>query len=827
MRILKPIFSRILQPFGILLLSSLLVSTAVTTIPASAATVKVTFVITKIIQPFSSDLDGTPGDFYANINIADQGVQESEVEDCSLGFESCVGYTFPYEVGVNFKFTRDVNLSLGTIPIRVSLVDSDLDFDDFLDVNPTAGKFGLLLNFNMETGTWSSDDLPDNQGFSSGPLSGYDEDGTATIFFEIAVDYDGDFDADGIPNGIERFGIRDDNGDVIPNTNGFGFPMDPCRKTVAVEVDYMVKVSDPPQLSDHTHKPLDLAIQDAVDMFNNAPIDANPGCPYPGFPTQTTGVNLVVDVDDVLAHEADTTFDSQEATDDFRTIRDSHFTDARKPYFIYNAWVHNLKGRGSTSGISDGYGGAGFVVSLGLWTPVNGDRNEQFGTFVHELGHSLGLDHGGDDSGNCKANYLSVMNYNFAPGVRFRVPNPSGSGSMFVDRIDYSRDELEPELDESSLNENVGIGAAGTYYSNAITIWDSNGVSPWRNGAPATTSEGALDWNGNGPIESDVEADLDDFASLWKTDCIDNGIFVIPTDGFDDWAYLETVKPASGAGALGSANDITFEQYENIVQAWTESASMDLKVTKSVDLSNAMPGDTLAYTVVVENIGSGPATNIVLLDTFPDDSNESRNLDEIEPRSSTTETFTFEVPISASGQTITNLATATGNDLLGNPDTEPNNDESEASTVIANFCGRPISQYKVMFGTPDDDTLTGGNGRNLILGLGGDDTITGGNEEDCLIGGSGDDIIYGLNGNDFIAGNHGDDKVRGGEGNDVISGGAGNDIIEGNNGNDKVDGNDGNDNIIGGLGGDTIDGGNGTDSCAGNAGKNIITNCSP
>ena len=796
-----------------LVLAWLVISNTVTMIsPANADTVKVTFVITKIIQPFSSDIDGTPGDFYANVNIADLGVESSDTEDCSFGIVSCVGYTFPYEVGVNFKFTRDVDLSPDPIPIRISLVDSDLDFDDFLDINPEAGKFGLLLYFDLNTGTWSGD-VPDNQGFSSGPLSGYDEDGTATIFFEIAVDYDGDLDGDGIPNGVELYGIRDDFGNVVQNTNGFGFPMDPCRKTVAVEIDYM----DLPGV--HTHKPLDSAIQDAVDMFNNAPVDATSDCPYAGFPIQASGMNLVVDVDDALIHETDTTW-----RDEFETIWNSHFTEARRPYFLYNAWVHALEGKGSTSGISDAYGGFGFIVSLGLWTPLNGDRSQQFGTFVHELGHSLGLDHGGDGSGNCKPNYLSVMNYNFSPGVRFRVPNPAG-GTMYEDRIDYSRVALLPSLDESALNENVGIGAAGTYYANAVTEWDSNGVSPWRNGAATTTSEGPLDWNGNGLIEADVEADLDDFSSRWITDCIDNGVFILPSDGFDDWAYLETVIPASGSGGGG---DITFEQYQRLVEDRTESASMDLRVTKSADLSNALPGDTLTYTVLVENIGSGPATSIVLEDTFPDGTSQTRNLNEIEPGSSTTEIFTFEVPFSSSGKTITNQATVTAQDLLGNPDVDTSNNLSQASTVIANFCDSPISKYtKVIVGTAGDDTLTGGNGRNLILGLAGNDIIKGGNAEDCLIGGSGNDTIYGHNGKDLIAGNHGNDELYGGEGDDGLFGGVGNDTIAGGNGDDRLDGNDDNDNITGGFGNDTIDGGNGNDACAGNSGKNTISNCSP
>ena len=32
---------------------------------------------------------------------------------------------------------------------------------------------------------------------------------------------------------------------------------------------------------------------------------------------------------------------------------------------------------------------------------------------MHELGHNLGLRHGGDDLPNFKPNYLSVMNYSF------------------------------------------------------------------------------------------------------------------------------------------------------------------------------------------------------------------------------------------------------------------------------------------------------------------------------------------------------------------------------------------------------------------------------
>jgi hypothetical protein len=40
----------------------------------------------------------------------------------------------------------------------------------------------------------------------------------------------------------------------------------------------------------------------------------------------------------------------------------------------------------------------------------------QAGIFMHELGHALGLHHGGNDDSNWKPNYLSIMNYFFQMG---------------------------------------------------------------------------------------------------------------------------------------------------------------------------------------------------------------------------------------------------------------------------------------------------------------------------------------------------------------------------------------------------------------------------
>jgi len=56
---------------------------------------------------------------------------------------------------------------------------------------------------------------------------------------------------------------------------------------------------------------------------------------------------------------------------------------------------------------------------LGGTDCTTGSVGAQGSTFMHEMGHTLGLGHGGPDGLNRKPNYLSVMNYNWQfPGLR-------------------------------------------------------------------------------------------------------------------------------------------------------------------------------------------------------------------------------------------------------------------------------------------------------------------------------------------------------------------------------------------------------------------------
>ena len=102
---------------------------------------------------------------------------------------------------------------------------------------------------------------------------------------------------------------------------------------------------------------------------------------------------------------------------------------------------------GAASGVSD-IGGADSLISLGLWGVDGQTVPVESGTFMHELGHSLGLTHGGlyrTDLGggnysfssepNCKPNFQSVMNYMFQVDLLDGV-------------LDYSNQDLQPPIDE-------------------------------------------------------------------------------------------------------------------------------------------------------------------------------------------------------------------------------------------------------------------------------------------------------------------------------------------------------------------------------------------
>lgn len=176
------------------------------------------------------------------------------------------------------------------------------------------------------------------------------------------------------------------------------------------------------------------------------------------------------------------------------------------------------------------FGGAGWATLAPALDDV-----DRAGTWMHELGHTLGLDHGGGDGDNYKPNYHSVMNYTWQyPDVFNRngaVTDPYAASWT----LDYSGETLD-DLNEAALNEMAGIKGGAPAFS--VPYGDKFG-----NINLAASGDAKVDWDFSTTYEvppTTVQADINFSGS--DTDTL---------HGFNDWANLYYPFVESEAFASG------------------------------------------------------------------------------------------------------------------------------------------------------------------------------------------------------------------------------------------------------------------------------------
>ncbi|MEG3916398.1 Calx-beta domain-containing protein [Microcoleus sp. w2-18bC1] len=151
--------------------------------------------------------------------------------------------------------------------------------------------------------------------------------------------------------------------------------------------------------------------------------------------------------------------------------------------------------------------------------------------------------------------------------------------------------------------------------------------------------------------------------------------------------------------------------------------------------------------------------------------------------------------------------------------------DNDTFTTPVNSQGSPNND--TLTGGNNNDTLTGGQGNDTLIGNEGDDYLDGGKGNDYLDAGKGNDYLDAGKGNDYLDAGEGNDILFGGKGKDILIGGQGNDNLDGGKNNDSLDGGEGNDNLSGGKGEDTLIGGKGNDTLIGGKGKDILTGVEP
>lgn len=311
---------------------------------------------------------------------------------------------------------------------------------------------------------------------------------------------------------------------------------------------------------------------------------------------------------------------------DFREVKDEHFDSARRPIFHYviqgpkGLREADLVGTCDDGIDNDGDGlvdsededdcftrsqagsGANFIV-----------LNDTPTTLMHELGHSMGLGHGGrspdnssKDITNCKPNYLSVMNYFFSRGVPADL---DGDGVFESETIDFSPITIPggraaaplDDLFEGDLDETTPLDATDPVHATRFT--DAMGI-----GQTSAVNEG-LNWDGEGAANATgVVANIDggDENGL-PADCLEQSDEDADPDGetltgHDDWGNLvyrfnPDTPIESGAIEPIPEPDLDADAIELAFN------STDLSIAKEVDKPLWVGGQQVAYRITVTNNG--------------------------------------------------------------------------------------------------------------------------------------------------------------------------------------------------------------------------------
>ncbi len=195
---------------------------------------------------------------------------------------------------------------------------------------------------------------------------------------------------------------------------------------------------------------------------------------------------------------------------------------AKRQVFHYVMYVNYQAGNIPSSGWSEILGND-FLISMGNYKNNGvGNLDEQEGALMHELGHNLGLDHGGvNDANNCKPNYLSAMNYVFMFNETADPNRP----------LDYSNATLG-SLNEASLTDsNIGSYKypAGSPAHGERKIFWSSSTGSTLNGTTGVTD----DWNNNGKSSATYSQILNNIGPS----CTASQTPITLT-GFNDWSFL-------------------------------------------------------------------------------------------------------------------------------------------------------------------------------------------------------------------------------------------------------------------------------------------------
>lgn len=309
-------------------------------------------------------------------------------------------------------------------------------------------------------------------------------------------------------------GIRDGD-EVLGTIGGLNLPAmgtNPLKKNILLEYDWF---NDSNDCGAHSHRPTQ-AYLDRVSAAFAASTNTNPD--------GTTGIKLINDFGQGgaftggnLIADADGNITGGVNGADFNAKKTANFAANRNGYFHYVIVAHLYTEVSGSSGQAE-LPGDDLIVSLQCFESLNNTPN----TIMHELGHNLGLRHGGNENCNWKPNYNSVMNY------RFQFPG-----------VDTSCNAVGSDGESNTLNYSLGARIA----------LNENTLNETRGSCGSTP----IDWNFVGGIQSGIVYDLNRQSSKPNVSTgVDNSgcaSTLSTLRDFNDWANITFTGLTDGDGA--------------------------------------------------------------------------------------------------------------------------------------------------------------------------------------------------------------------------------------------------------------------------------------
>lgn len=483
-----------------------------------------------------------------------------------------------------------------------------LEFPAFtcgLPSNATVLRAGL-----SSPGPQGAGEVPRAECFDgTGNVIDADDDGLPDCWETSGIDFDGDGGID-----LTLCVPVDTNGDGVTDTTACASP---THKDLYVEIDYMQFHKPDPKALSQAQSVASVGVQSVREAFAVAPVSNPDGtkgirihflvdeqATFPTLkvqggvvvagPTASHADELVftpctppaVNPNGSINIQALTPQGTPSVAADFDEIKKANFgtaaerasqktLNAKRLAFRYTVFGHKQVGVNQAGAGNSGCAelpGDDLAITLGgfLITFVDGQghgrgsTDEQAGTLMHEIGHTVNLRHGGGDNVNCKPNYRSVMSYT----RQFQYsPLP-------IRRLDYSR-AADPfltdptksgRLTESSLNEFNALGfdaTLGPITQDGVAIFPSPDYAAYGPGAfsNVAANQNPINWNRSkqGPnptYQNSATADLNAGAG----GCDGSGTELV---GHDDWENL-VYRPSAALDFAGGVRTADISEVVSI-----------------------------------------------------------------------------------------------------------------------------------------------------------------------------------------------------------------------------------------------------------------------